>query len=138
MKCRSCGNEIKEGENFCSKCGANISESVTNNKTSNNIIKVGRIIGIIILLFVMFYILKDNLGLFVGYAEYEKIAQNYVEQTPYSSNMVLIDTSSYSLDKEIRVRLRYRFVEGPNTSYITYIIAVDKDSKEVVGFSQTN
>ena len=60
MKCRSCGNEIKEGENFCSKCGANISESVTNNKTSNNIIKVGRIIGIIILLFVMFYILKDN------------------------------------------------------------------------------
>ena len=26
MNCKKCGNEIKEGENFCSKCGKAVNE----------------------------------------------------------------------------------------------------------------
>lgn len=50
--------------------------------------------------------------------------------------MTLVDTTSYSLDKEIRVTLKYRFTEGQYTLYKSYIVAVDKDTKKVVGFSQ--
>ena len=49
--------------------------------------------------------------------------------------MTLVDTSSYSIDKEVRVTLKYRFTEDINTSYSTYVIAIDKDTKQVVGFN---
>lgn len=75
-------------------------------------------------------------NIFSSNKKYEDIARQYVEQTEYSSYMTLIDTSSYSLDKEVRVTLKYRFTEGPNTSYVTYTIAVDKDTEKVVGFNQ--
>lgn len=67
--------------------------------------------------------------------KYEDIAKNYVEQSSgeYARYMTLVDTTSYSLDKEIRVTLKYRFTEGQYTSYKSYIVAVDKDTKKVVG-----
>ena len=74
--------------------------------------------------------------IFSSNKKYEEIARQYVEQTDYSTYMTLVDTSSYSLDKEVRVTLKYRFTEGPNTSYVTYTIAIDKDTEKVVGFSQ--
>lgn len=83
----------------------------------------------------------SNLGndnIFSGNKKYEDIAIQYIEQasSEYLSYMTLVDTSSYSLDKEVRVTLEYRFTEGPNTSYKTYVIAIDKDTNKVVGFSQ--
>ena len=50
--------------------------------------------------------------------------------------MTLVDTTSRTLDKEVRVTLEYRFTEGPNTSYLTYTVVIDKDTKEVVGVTQ--
>ena len=47
--------------------------------------------------------------------------------------MTLVNTSSYTLDKEVHVTLKYRFTEGPNTSYSTYTVVIDKDTKNVVG-----
>ena len=83
----------------------------------------------------------SNLGsdnIISGNKKYEDIAIQYIEQasSEYLSYMTLVDTSSYSLDKEVRVTLQYRFTEGPNTSYKTYVIAIDKDTNKVVGFSQ--
>lgn len=83
----------------------------------------------------------SNLGsdnIISGNKKYEDIAIQYIEQASgeYLSYMTLVDTSSYSLDKEVRVTLEYRFTEGPNTSYKTYVIAIDKDTNKVVGFSQ--
>lgn len=83
----------------------------------------------------------SNLGsdnIISGNKKYEDIAIQYIEQasSEYLSYMTLVDTSSYSLDKEVRVTLEYRFTEGPNTSYKTYVIAIDKDTNKVVGFSQ--
>ena len=82
----------------------------------------------------------SNLGsdnIISGNKKYEDIAIQYIEQasSEYLSYMTLVDTSSYSLDQEVRVTLKYRFTEGPNTSYSTYVLAIDKDTKEVVGFS---
>ena len=95
----------------------------------------------IIILIILAFIGFSNLGkesLFSGNKQYEEIAQEYIEQasSDYLSYMTLVDTTSYSLDGEIRVTLKYRFTEGPNTSYSTYVIAIDKNTKEVVGFSQ--
>ena len=83
----------------------------------------------------------SNLGsdnIISGNKKYEDIAIQYIEQasSEYLSYMTLVDTSSYSLDKEVRVTLEYRFTEGPNTSYKTYVIAIDKDTNKVVGISQ--
>ena len=83
----------------------------------------------------------SNLGsdnIISGNKKYEDIAIQYIEQasSEYLSYMTLVDTSSYSLDKEVRVTLKYRFTEGQFTSYKTYVIAVDKDTNKVVGFSQ--
>lgn len=83
----------------------------------------------------------SNLGsdnIISGNKKYEDIAIQYIEQasSEYLSYMTLVDTSSYSLDKEVRVTLEYRFTEGPNNSYKTYVIAIDKDTNKVVGFSQ--
>ncbi len=81
-----------------------------------------------------------NLGeesIFSDNKEYEKIAQECVEEIleDYLSSMTLVNTTSYSLDAEVRVTLKYRITEGPNTSYSNYVIAIDKDTKEIVGFS---
>lgn len=94
-----------------------------------------------VILIILAFIGFSNLGkesLFSGNKQYEEIAQEYIEQasSDYLSYMTLVDTTSYSLDGEIRVTLKYRFTEGPNTSYSTYVIAIDKNTKEVVGFSQ--
>ena len=35
MYCRNCGNEIKENEKFCSKCGSNLQEETTNTNSTN-------------------------------------------------------------------------------------------------------
>lgn len=83
----------------------------------------------------------SNLGsdnIISGNKKYEEIAKQYIETASkdYLSYMTLVDTSSYSLDKEVRVTLKYRFTEGPNTSYQTYVIAIDKDTNKVVGFNK--
>ena len=82
-----------------------------------------------------------NLGsdnIISGNKKYEEIAQQYIEQISedYLSYMTLVDTTSRTLDKEVRVTLEYRFTEGPNTSYLTYTVVIDKDTKEVVGVTQ--
>lgn len=104
--------------------------------------KTGIILIIAVLIFgVMAFMGFSNLGsdnIFSGNKQYEEIAQNYIEQVSgeYLTYMTLVDTSSYSLDQEVRVTLKYRFTEGPNTSYSTYVFAIDKETKEVVGFNQ--
>lgn len=104
--------------------------------------KTGIILIIAVLIFgVMAFMGFSNLGsdnIFSGNKQYEDIAKQYIERVSaeYLSYMTLVDTSSYSLDQEVRVTLKYRFTEGPNTSYSTYVFAIDKDTKEVVGFSQ--
>jgi len=82
----------------------------------------------------------NNLGsdnIFTGNQKYEDLAKQYIETSsgPYKQYMTLINTSSYSLDKEVRVTLEYRFTEGPMTSYKTYVVAIDKDTQKVVGYS---
>lgn len=94
----------------------------------------------VIVLGVMAFFGFSNLGsdnIFTGNKKYEDIAEQYIEQVSgqYITYMTLVDTSSYSLDKEVRVTLKYRFTDGPNTSYKTYIIAIDKDTKQVVGMN---
>ena len=104
--------------------------------------KTGIILIVIVsILGIMTFIGFSNLGsdnIFSGNKKYEDIAIQYIEQasSEYLSYMTLVDTSSYSLDKEVRVTLKYRFTEGQFTSYKTYVIAVDKDTNKVVGFSQ--
>ena len=111
-------------------------------KLNANSHKKGTILVIaFIILAVLVFMGFSNLGkesIFTGNKEYEEIAQEYIEEASreYLSYMTLVDTSSYSLDQEVRVTLKYRFTEGPNTSYSTYVLAIDKDTKEVVGFSQ--
>ncbi|MBR2588667.1 MAG: hypothetical protein IKD77_05655 [Bacilli bacterium] len=77
-------------------------------------------------------------SIFSGNKKYEETAIQYIEDVSkdYMSYMTLVDTKSYTLDKEVRVTLKYRFTEGPNTSYITYNVIVDKDTKQVVGLNQ--
>ena len=117
---------------------SNGEKGAQNNRNNNfTIILTIAFVILIILAFIGF----SNLGkesLFSGNKQYEEIAQEYIEQasSDYLSYMTLVDTTSYSLDGEIRVTLKYRFTEGPNTSYSTYVIAIDKNTKEVVGFSQ--
>ena len=104
--------------------------------------KTGIILIIAVLIFgVMAFMGFSNLGsdnIFSGNKQYEDIAKKYIEQVSgeYLTYMTLVDTSSYSLDQEVRVTLKYRFKEGLNTSYSTYVFAIDKDTKEVVGFNQ--
>lgn len=112
-------------------------EMQNNNNNKVTIILTIAFVILMILAFVGF----SNLGkesIFSGNKQYEEIAQEYIEKasSDYLSYMTLVNTTSYSLDKEVRVTLKYRFTEGPNTSYSTYVIAIDKDTKEVVGFSQ--
>ena len=107
-----------------------------NSKKTGIILIIG--VAILGILVVMGF---SNLGsdnIISGNKKYENIAIQYIEQasSEYLSYMTLVDTSSYSLDKEVRVTLEYRFTEGPNTSYKTYVIAIDKDTNKVVGFSQ--
>ena len=60
MFCRNCGNEIKENENYCGKCGFKVEDDTFNNTSSNTIynkepikIKFSHfLIGIIIILFI--------------------------------------------------------------------------------------
>lgn len=131
-------------------------ESYINNKNKVNVkvqeqqgeninFKKNKVIIVLVIIFIILLVLAimgfSNLGkesIFSGNKQYEEIAQEYIEQasSDYLSYMTLVDTSSYSLDKEVRVTLKYRFTEGPNTSYSTYVLAIDKDTKEVVGFSQ--
>lgn len=115
------------------------SENIENINTNYNKKRTILVIAFIVLA-VLVFMGFSNLGkesIFTGNNEYEEIAQEYIEETSreYLSYMKLVDTSSYSLDQEVRVTLKYRFTEGPNTSYSTYVLAIDKDTKEVVGFS---
>lgn len=105
--------------------------------------KTTGIILIIIVAVLGILVLKgvSNLGsesIISGNKKYEEIAIEYIENISRDnlSYMTLVDTSSYSLDKEVRVTLKYRFTEGPNISYINYTIAVDKDTNTVVGIEQ--
>lgn len=119
-------------------------QGYTNNIQQNgfNSKRTGIILIIAVLIFgVMAFMGFSNLGsdnIFSGNKQYEDIAKKYIEQASgeYLTYMTLVDTSSYSLDQEVRVTLKYRFKEGPNTSYSTYVFAIDKDTKEVVGFNQ--
>lgn len=103
-------------------------------KTGIILIVVVAILGILAL-FGFSNIGTDNI--FSGNKKYEEIAIQYMENInkDYLSYMTLVDTKSYSLDKEVRVTLKYRFTDGPNTSYTTYTIAIDKGTKEIVGCS---
>lgn len=118
-------------------------------KNGNEVIRKGfnsKATGIILMIIVVIFAVItikafSNLGtdnVFSGNKEYEDIAQNYIEDMSkeYMSYMTLVNTTSYSLDREVRVTLEYRFTEGPNISYLTYVIAIDKETKEVVGLSQ--
>ncbi len=49
--CSECGKELKESENFCPKCGANINDEVSN-KSKFNIFPI--IIGLIVIFIVWF------------------------------------------------------------------------------------
>lgn len=104
--------------------------------------KVGSILGIAVVILGILAIMGFyNLGsdnIISGNKKYEEIAQQYIEQISedYLSYMTLVDTTSRTLDKEVRVTLEYRFTEGPNTSYLTYTVVIDKDTKEVVGVTQ--
>lgn len=114
----------------------NITINGFNSKRTGIILIIG--VAILGVLVIMGF---SNLGsdnIISGNKKYEDIAIQYIEQasSEYLSYMTLVDTSSYSLDKEVRVTLEYRFTEGPNTSYKTYVIAIDKDTNKVVGFSQ--
>ena len=116
------------------------SENIENINTNYNKKRTILVIAFIVLA-VLVFMGFSNLGkesIFTGNNEYEEIAQEYIEEASreYLSYMKLVDASSYSLDQEVRVTLKYRFTEGPNTSYSTYVLAIDKDTKEVVGFSQ--
>ena len=103
--------------------------------------KIGIVLAIAVIILGIFAIMGfSNLGgesIFSGNKKYEEIAKQYIENNSkeYLSYMTLVDTSSYSMDKEVRVTLKYRFTEGINTSYSTYVIAIDKDTKQVVGFN---
>ena len=150
--CTNCGNKLQENEKFCCKCGQQVSREIVKNENSLNqenhteqkgfnSKKTGiiLIIGVAILgvLAIMGF---NNLGsdnIISGNKKYEDIAVQYIETTSkdYLSYMTLVNTSSYTLDKEVRVTLKYRFTEGPNTSYLTYIIAIDKDTKKVVAIN---
>ena len=115
------------------------SENIENINTNYNKKRTILVIAFIVLA-VLVFMGFSNLGkesIFTGNNEYEEIAQEYIEEASreYLSYMKLVDASSYSLDQEVRVTLKYRFTEGPNTSYSTYVLAIDKDTKEVVGFS---
>lgn len=127
---------------------AGLMESWTKNqnKTNNNIKQKefnSKVIGIILIVIiailgmVFFAKLNDESLLNFNNEKYEEIAKDYIEQSSkeYLSYMTLVDTNSYSLDKEVRVTLKYRFTEGPNTSYVTYTVVIDKDTKKVVGIN---
>lgn len=107
-----------------------------NSKKTGIILIIG--VAILGILVVMGFSNLGNDNIISGNKKYENIAIQYIEQasSEYLSYMTLVDTSSYSLDKEVRVTLEYRFTEGPNTSYKTYVIAIDKNTNKVVGFSQ--
>lgn len=109
-------------------------KGVNSRKTGIILIIIVAILGIIAL-FGFSNIGTDNI--FSGNKKYEEIAIQYMEDInqDYLSYMTLVNTSSYSLDKEVRVTLKYRFTDGPNTSYTTYTIAIDKDTKEIVGIN---
>lgn len=107
-----------------------------NSKKTGIILIIGVIILGIIAIFGFSNLGGDNI--FSGNERYENIAKKYMEQSSekYLSHMTLVDTSSYAIDKEVRVILEYRFTEGPNISYITYTVAIDKDTEKVIGFSK--
>lgn len=150
--CTNCGNKLEEYEKFCGNCGQKVGNEIVKNENLTNqqhntepkgfnSKKTGiiLIIGVAILgiLAIMGF---NNLGsdnIISGNKKYEDIAVQYIETTSkeYLSYMTLVNTSSYTLDKEVRVTLKYRFKEGPNTSYLTYIIAIDKDTKKVVAIN---
>lgn len=152
MFCTNCGNKLEENEKFCGNCGQKVGNEIVKNENLTNqqhntgpkgfnSKKTGivLIIGVAILgvLAIMGF---NNLGsdnIISGNKKYEDIAVQYIETTSkdYLSYMTLVNTSSYTLDKEVRVTLKYRFIEGPNTSYLTYIIAIDKDTKKVVAIN---
>lgn len=118
----------------------NVSENKTESKGFNSK-KTGIILIIAVIILGILAIMGfSNLGsdnIISGNKKYEEIAQQYIEENSkeFLSYMTLVDTSSYTLDKEVRVTLKYRFTEGPNTSYSTYTVAIDKDTKKVVGFN---
>lgn len=117
---------------------SNGEKGVQNNR--NNKVTIILTIAFVILI-ILAFIGFSNLGkesMFSGNKQYEEIAQEYIEQasSDYLSYMTLVDTTSYSLDEEVRVTLKYRFTEGPNTSYSTYVVAIDKNTKEIFSFSQ--
>lgn len=37
MKCENCGNEVREGAKFCSKCGSNILEQQEDHSGKHNV-----------------------------------------------------------------------------------------------------
>ena len=119
----------------------NNSQQNEQNKKGFNSKRTGIILAIsVIILGILAFMGFSNLGgesIFTGNKKYEEIAKQYIENNSkeYLSYMTLVDTSSYSIDKEVRVTLKYRFTEGINTSYSTYVIAIDKDTKQVVGFN---
>lgn len=122
------------------KINNNANES--NNKTESrgfNSKKTGIILIIAVIILGIFATMGfSNLGsnnIISGNKKYEKIAQQYIEDNSkeFLSYMTLVNTSSYTLDKEVHVTLKYRFTEGPNTSYSTYTVVIDKDTKNVVG-----
>ena len=120
----------------------NSAQTKEQNVNSFNSKSVGIILIVLVtVLGVLAFFGFSNLGkedLFTGNKKYEEIAIEYFENVnkDYLSYMTLVDTSSYSLDKEVRVTLKYRFTEGPNISYSTYTLVIDKDTKQVIGFNK--
>lgn len=64
MICKKCGNEIKEGNTFCTNCGNNVNENIDNKKKTITINLHQFIIGIIILILIIvglaLYIVNKN------------------------------------------------------------------------------
>lgn len=80
MYCRKCGNEIKDGEKFCGKCGQEVNEEIKNtssNKKKNN---VWTTITVIIAVIVAIAVIQ------IGSAISNKQAQDYGEQ--YARNLI--------------------------------------------------
>ena len=68
MYCKSCGNKIEDGSNFCSKCG-------TRNKVSKGPAIASLVIGILSLFLGVIFLPLPVFGLILGLSQTERCAE---------------------------------------------------------------
>lgn len=104
MFCKKCGNEIKEGERFCSKCGTN-----TDKKSLKKPIIIGSIIAIIFIIAVIvgIYLVKTN------YTSVET-GSNDVSQNQQNENQETkqIEEPSKNIENNIAEKVSFANMNG--------------------------